>query len=62
MDDEEDEGLETCSILITQYLHPGGVVGYTIKRRGEANLSTQVGLLELAKLSLIEDFKESAPE
>lgn len=58
----EDEGVETCSIKVTQFLHMNGDTGYVVKRRGEATLSTQVGLLELAKAGIIDEHNREQEE
>lgn len=62
MTEPVEEGLETCSIRVTQYMQATGDVSYTIARRGDANLSTQVGLLELAKFSIIAEWNQEKEE
>lgn len=59
---DHDDSVETCSIKVTQYLHRNGDVGYQISRKGDANLSTQVGLLELAKAGIIEEYNRESEE
>lgn len=59
---EDEDSIETCSIRVTQYLHLNGDVGYQISRRGDANLSTQVGLLELAKAGIIEEYNRESEQ
>lgn len=46
--------IENCKIVVTQYIGLDGEIGYTVHASGQVPLSTQIGLLELAKVTIIE--------
>lgn len=49
----ETEKIESCTIQVTQFIEQDGSLSYVVRQRGaEVPLSTQLGLLELAKMTL----------
>lgn len=52
---EEDNTIVSCAISVHQFINPDGNMAYTVKCMGDVPLSTKIGLLELAKLTLVED-------
>lgn len=54
-EDEEENGIENCSIWVKQWVDMEGMMRYTVRQSGDVPMSTQVGLLELAKQMLLKD-------
>lgn len=46
--------IENCKIVVTQYITGQGEIKFSVHASGEVPLSTQIGLLELAKVTIIE--------
>lgn len=57
IDDIPEGAIPTGVIEIVSYIYEGGKGFYAIRVGGDEELSKYVGLLEFAKLDIIEDFR-----
>jgi len=57
-----EDHVVNAQVTVIQTLGPNGKIGYMVSQDGSAALSTCLGLLELAKDALIEQFNRERGE
>jgi hypothetical protein len=48
--------IHNCEVRVVQYVESDGKIAYDVKHAGICPLSTYIGLLELAKRAIIDQF------